>query len=84
MRVQVWAAGVAASPLGKMIAEGSDGTEIDRAGRVIVEPDLTVKGHPNVFVVGDLMFVPGVPGWLRARSRGPIRHHGDQTHGQGQ
>lgn len=59
---KVWAAGVAASPLGKMIAEGSDGTEIDRAGRVIVEPDLTVKGHPNVFVVGDLMFVPGVPG----------------------
>ena len=37
---KVWAAGVQASPLGKMIAEQSDGTETDRAGRVIVEPDL--------------------------------------------
>lgn len=67
---KVWAAGVAASPLGKMIAEGSDGTEIDRAGRVIVEPDLTVKGHPNVFVVGDLMFVPGVPGVAQGAIQG--------------
>src|ERR1700761_9701814 len=58
---KVWAAGVQASPLGKMIAEQSDGTEVDRAGRVIVEPDLTVKGHPNVFIIGDLMSVPGVP-----------------------
>jgi NADH:ubiquinone reductase (H+-translocating) len=60
--VKVWSAGVQASPLGKLIAEQSDGTEVDRAGRVIVEPDLTVKGHPNVFVIGDLMSVPGVPG----------------------
>lgn len=67
---KVWAAGVAASPLGKMIAEGSDGTEIERAGRVIVEPDLTVKGHPNVFVVGDLMFVPGVPGVAQGAIQG--------------
>jgi NADH dehydrogenase len=48
--------------LGKLIAEQSDGTEVDRAGRVVVEPDLTVKGHPNVFVIGDLMSVPEVPG----------------------
>ncbi|WP_220020115.1 NAD(P)/FAD-dependent oxidoreductase [Mycobacterium tuberculosis] len=67
---KVWAAGVQASSLGKMIAEGSDGTEIDRAGRVIVEPDLTVKGHPNVFVVGDLMFVPGVPGVAQGAIQG--------------
>ena len=66
---KVWAAGVAASPLGKMIADQSDGTETDRAGRVIVEPDLTVKGHPNVFVVGDLMSVQECQGWRRARSR---------------
>ena len=59
---KVWSAGVQASPLGKIIAEQSDGTEIDRAGRVLVEPDLTVKGHRNVFVVGDLMAVQGVPG----------------------
>jgi NADH dehydrogenase len=44
----LWAAGVQASPLGKL-----GGMEVDRQGRVIVEPDLTVKGHPNVFVVGD-------------------------------
>ncbi len=67
---KVWAAGVAASPLGKMIAEQSDGTEIDRAGRVIVEPDLTVKGHPYVFVVGDLMAVPGVPGMAQGAIQG--------------
>jgi len=67
---KVWAAGVAASPLGKMIAEQSDGTEIDRAGRVVVEPDLTVKGHPNVFVVGDLMAVPNVPGMAQGAIQG--------------
>jgi NADH dehydrogenase len=67
---KVWAAGVAASPLGKMIAEQSDGTEVDRAGRVVVEPDLTVKGHPNVFVVGDLMSVPGVPGMAQGAIQG--------------
>ena len=67
---KVWAAGVQASPLGKLIAEQSDGTEIDRAGRVLVEPDLTVKGHPNVFVVGDLMAVPGVPGMAQGAIQG--------------
>jgi NADH dehydrogenase len=67
---KVWAAGVAASPLGKMVAEQSDGTEIDRAGRVLVESDLTVKGHPNVFVVGDLMAVPGVPGMAQGAIQG--------------
>ena len=67
---KVWAAGVQASPLGKMIAEQSDGTETDRAGRVIVEPDLTVKGHPNVFVIGDLMSVPGVPGMAQGAIQG--------------
>jgi NADH dehydrogenase len=67
---KVWAAGVQASGLGKMIAEQSDGTETDRAGRVIVEPDLTVKGHPNVFVIGDLMSVPGVPGMAQGAIQG--------------
>jgi NADH dehydrogenase len=59
---KVWSAGVAASPLGAIVAGQSDGTEVDRAGRVLVEPDLTVKGHPNVFVIGDMMAIPGVPG----------------------
>ncbi|QPM73146.1 NAD(P)/FAD-dependent oxidoreductase [Mycobacterium avium] len=67
---KVWAAGVQASALGAMIAEQSDGTETDRAGRVIVEPDLTVKGHPYVFVVGDLMSVPGVPGMAQGAIQG--------------
>ena len=67
---KVWAAGVQASSLGKIIADQSDGTETDRAGRVVVEPDLTVKGHPNVFVVGDLMSVPDVPGMAQGAIQG--------------
>ncbi|HSA91739.1 MAG TPA: NAD(P)/FAD-dependent oxidoreductase [Terriglobales bacterium] len=47
--VTLWAAGVSASPLGKML-----GVPTDRAGRVIVEPDLSIPGYPEVFVVGDL------------------------------
>ncbi|QQW34078.1 NAD(P)/FAD-dependent oxidoreductase [Mycobacterium marinum] len=74
---KVWAAGVQASPLGKMIAEQSDGTETDRAGRVIVEPDLTVKGHPHVFVIGDLMSVPGVPGMAQGAIQGA--HYATKT-----
>jgi NADH dehydrogenase len=49
----VWAAGVRASPHGQIIASKT-GARIDRAGRVEVEPDLTVKGHPEIFVIGDL------------------------------
>jgi NADH:ubiquinone reductase (H+-translocating) len=47
--VILWAAGVAASPLGKKL-----GMPIDRAGRVLVNPDLSLPGHPEVFVIGDL------------------------------
>ncbi|MTE14483.1 NAD(P)/FAD-dependent oxidoreductase [Nocardia aurantiaca] len=67
---KVWSAGVQASGLGKILAERSKGTEVDRAGRVIVEPDLTIKGYPNVFVVGDLMSVPGVPGQAQGAIQG--------------
>jgi len=67
---KVWAAGVQASPLGELIAEQSRGTEIDRAGRVVVEPDLSVKGYPNVFVVGDMAAVPGVPGVAQGAIQG--------------
>ena len=59
---KVWSAGVQASPLGEMIAQQCEGTEVDRCGRVVVEPDLTVKAHPDVFVVGDMAAVPDVPG----------------------
>lgn len=66
---KVWAAGVSASPLGKLIADQCD-TEVDRCGRVVVEPDLTIKGHPNVFVVGDMAAVPDVPGVAQGAIQG--------------
>jgi NADH dehydrogenase len=47
--VILWAAGVAASPLGRKL-----GAAVDRAGRVLVQPDLSIPGHPEVFVIGDL------------------------------
>jgi NADH:ubiquinone reductase (H+-translocating) len=61
-RTKVWAAGVAASPLARHLAEQCE-AEVDRAGRISVQPDLTLPGHPEVFVVGDMMsldFLPGV------------------------
>ncbi|OZC71498.1 FAD-dependent oxidoreductase [Rhodococcus sp. 15-725-2-2b] len=66
---KVWSAGVQGSPLGKQLADQS-GSETDRAGRVLVEPDLTVKGHPNVFVIGDLMSVKDVPGMAQGAIQG--------------
>ncbi len=51
-RTVLWAAGVAASPLGRLL-----GGPLDRAGRVLVAPDLSLPGHPEVFVVGDLAAV---------------------------
>ena len=51
---KVWAAGVAAPPLARKIAEAA-GAETDRAGRIMVQPDLTVPGHPEIFVLGDMM-----------------------------
>jgi len=53
----IWAAGIASSPLGRSL-----GVSLDRAGRVQVAPDLSVPGHPEIFVVGDLAAVAGVPG----------------------
>jgi NADH dehydrogenase len=49
----IWAAGVLASPLGKILSQAT-GAEVDRAGRVTVQADLTLPGHPEVFVIGDL------------------------------
>ena len=53
----LWAAGVAASPLGAAL-----GAPVDRAGRVLVQPDLTIPGHPHVFVIGDLASLAGPAG----------------------
>jgi NADH dehydrogenase len=58
---KIWAAGVAASPLGPLLARAA-GAQTDRAGRVEVEPDCTLPGHPEVFVVGDLMALENLPG----------------------
>ena len=60
----VWAAGVTASPLARLLADAA-GLETDRAGRIPVEPDLTLPGHPEVYAIGDMVAVrdqelPGV------------------------
>jgi NADH:ubiquinone reductase (H+-translocating) len=60
-RTVVWAAGVTASGLASRLAELT-GAERDRAGRVTVEPDLTLPGHPEVFALGDMVRVRGADG----------------------
>jgi NADH:ubiquinone reductase (H+-translocating) len=61
-RCVIWAAGVAASQLGRQLAQAA-GATVDRAGRVSVEPDLSLPGHAEISVIGDLAaarsFVPG-------------------------
>jgi NADH dehydrogenase len=56
-RTMLWAAGVAASPLGKQLVGDFAGAVLDRAGRVRVAPDLSLPGHPEIFVAGDLASV---------------------------
>jgi NADH dehydrogenase len=60
-RTVVWAAGVQASPLARSLAEQT-GAELDRGGRVKVQPDCTLPGHPEVFVIGDMMSLHDYPG----------------------
>jgi NADH:ubiquinone reductase (H+-translocating) len=82
-RTVIWAAGVAASPLGASL-----GAPLDRAGRVGVAPDLSVPGHPEIFVAGDLAAVDHVPGIApaakqmgRHAARNVIRSiRGQETH----
>ena len=57
--VILWAAGVAASPLGEKL-----GVSVDRAGRVPVQPDLSIAGHPEIFVIGDLSAAKDAQGKL--------------------
>src|ERR671916_630129 len=73
---KVWAAGVQASPLGRLLAEQS-GAEIDRAGRINVLPDLTLPGHPEVHVVGDMMALDKLPGVAQVAIQGG-RYAADQ------
>jgi NADH dehydrogenase len=60
-RTRIWAAGVAASPLAKQLAE-KVGLETDRAGRIPVNPDCTVADHPEVFAIGDMVSLNKLPG----------------------
>ena len=64
-RTVLWAAGVAASPLARMLAAAS-GSEVDRAGRLLSAPDLALPGHPEVFAIGDMVSLEGVPGVAQA------------------
>jgi NADH dehydrogenase len=66
---KIWAAGVQASPLGKLLGEQS-GAAVDRAGRVSVQPDLTLPGHPEVHVVGDMMSLDKLPGVAQVAIQG--------------
>jgi NADH dehydrogenase len=66
---KVWAAGVAASPLGRRLAEQT-GAETDRSGRVKVNPDLTLPGHPEVYLVGDLVALDNLPGVAQVAMQG--------------
>ncbi len=58
---KIWAAGTRASGLGATVADAA-GAKLDKAGRVLVEPDCSVPGHPEIFVVGDLMALDDLPG----------------------
>ncbi|RNL77539.1 NAD(P)/FAD-dependent oxidoreductase [Nocardioides marmorisolisilvae] len=66
---KVWAAGVQASGLGKTLAEQT-GAALDRAGRIAVNPDLTLPGHPEVFVVGDMVALDNLPGVAQVAIQG--------------
>jgi NADH dehydrogenase len=61
----LWAAGVEAAPLARLLAQAS-GTPADRSGRLIVEGDLTLPAHPDVFAIGDMVALDGVPGVAQA------------------
>ena len=60
-KTKIWAAGVTASPLAKMLADAT-GVECDRSGRIKVGPDCSLPSHPEVFVVGDMMNFNDLPG----------------------
>jgi NADH dehydrogenase len=66
---KIWAAGVQASPLTRTLAEQS-GATLDRAGRIGVNPDLTLPGYPEVFVVGDMIALDNLPGVAQVAIQG--------------
>lgn len=68
-RCTVWAAGVMASPLGRQLGEAT-GTPVDRGGRLEVRPDLTLNGHPEIFVLGDMASINDYPGVAQVAMQG--------------
>jgi NADH dehydrogenase len=66
---KVWAAGVSASRLGRTLSRQS-GTSLDRSGRISVRPDLTLPGHPEVFVLGDMAALDELPGVAQVAIQG--------------
>jgi NADH dehydrogenase len=75
-RTRIWAAGVQGSPLGRMLADRA-GATVDRAGRVEVGTDCSLPGHPELFVVGDLMALNGLPGLAEVAMQSG--HHAART-----
>jgi NADH dehydrogenase len=70
-RTVIWAAGVQASPLAGLLAKAS-GAEVDRAGRIATLADLTLPGHPEVFAVGDMVTLNGLPGVAEVAMQGSL------------
>src|SRR5215218_6254130 len=66
---KIWAAGVQANGLGRTLSEQT-GAPLDRAGRIAVNPDLTLPGHPEVFVVGDMIALDNLPGVAQVAIQG--------------
>jgi NADH dehydrogenase len=66
---KMWAAGVSASPLGRILA-AQTGAPLARAGRIGVNPDLTLPGYPEVFVVGDMIALNNLPGVAQVAIQG--------------
>ncbi len=69
---KIWAAGVMANPLTKTLAQQS-GAQLDSAGRILVEPDCTLPGRSEVFVIGDMAALGGLPGVAQVAIQG-ARH----------
>lgn len=86
-RTVIWAAGVTASPLARQLAEAIGG-EVDDAGRVLVDEELTIPGHPEVLAIGDMVRVrgaapfPGVAPLAMQQGRFAARLVGDRLKGQ--
>ena len=81
---KIWAAGVQASSLGRTLSEQT-GAPLDRAGRISVNPDLTLPGHPEVFVVGDMISLDNLPGVAQVAIQGAkYAAEGDRRPAQGE